>query len=231
MAPPGLSPDMSTLTAPQAPPTPRPTLSAVVRQVATSLLIACVIPVALFYASFVVVGVWAAMGAALAWSYGAIAWRAWTGRRTSGLLILTALVLTGRTAFALVSQSTFVYFLQPILSDLVVGLVFLISMLTARPLVARLAGDFYPMDDELAARRPVRILLSTLTALWATVCLAKAVTMFWFLQTQSLEGFVRIQSVATPTANVVAAAATVAAAALVARREGMLAPRQASLRA
>src|SRR5688500_7161356 len=189
MAPPGLSPDMSTLTAPQAPPTPRPTLSAVVRQVATSLLIACVIPVALFYASFVVVGVWAAMGAALAWSYGAIAWRAWTGRRTSGLLILTALVLTGRTAFALVSQSTFVYFLQPILSDLVVGLVFLISMLTARPLVARLAGDFYPMTDELAARRPIRILLSTLTALWATVCLTKAVTMFWFLQTQSLEGF------------------------------------------
>ena len=228
MAPPGLSPDMSTLAAPEAPPTIRPTLSAVVRQVATSLLIACVIPVALFYASFVVVGVWAAMGAALAWAYGAIAWRAWTGRRTSGLLILTALVLTGRTAFALVSQSTFVYFLQPILSDLVVGLVFLISMLTARPLVARLAGDFYPMTDELAARRPVRILLSTLTALWATVCLAKAVTMFWFLQTQSLEGFVRIQSVATPTANVLAAAATVAAAALVARREGMLAPRRSA---
>ena len=225
MAPPGLTPDMSTYAAPEAQPHHRPTLSAVGRQVATSLLIACIIPVALFYSSFVVFGVWAAMGAALAWSYGAIAWRAWTGRRTSGLLILTALILTGRTAVALISQSTFVYFLQPILSDLVVGLVFLLSMVTARPLVARLAGDFYPMDDELAARRPIRILLSTLTALWASVCLAKAITMFWFLQTQSLEGFVRIQSVATPTTNVLAAAATVAAATLVARREGLLAPR------
>jgi hypothetical protein len=198
----------------------------VVRQVALSLLVACVVPVALFYSCFVTLGVWPAMGVALSWSYGAIAWRACTGRRTSGLLLLTALVLTGRTAFALFAHSTFVYFLQPILSDLVVGLVFLLSMVTARPLVARLAGDFYPMDADLAARPRVRMLLSMLTALWASVCLAKAVTMFWFLQTQPLDGFVRIQSVTTPTANVAAAAATIGLAALVARKEGLLAPRR-----
>jgi hypothetical protein len=225
MAPPSLAPtDMSPRPAPEAPTTPRPTLSAVARQVGVSLLVACVVPVSLFYSCFVLFGVWPAMGVALAWSYGAIAFRALTGRRTSGLLLLTAMVLTGRTVFALVAHSTFVYFLQPILSDLVVGLVFLLSMVTARPLVARLAGDFYPMDDDLRSRPRVRMLLSMLTALWATVCLTKAVTMFWFLQTQSLDGFVRIQSVATPTANVLAAAATLAAATLVGRREGLLAP-------
>ena len=60
---------------------------------------------------------WTAIVGALAWSYGAIAWRALTGRRTSGLLILTAIVMTGRTVIALVTDSTFLYFLQPIISD------------------------------------------------------------------------------------------------------------------
>ena len=38
----------------------------------------------MFYGAFVVAGVWTAIAVALAWSYGAIAWRAVTGRRTSG---------------------------------------------------------------------------------------------------------------------------------------------------
>ena len=86
-----------------------------------SLLIACVIPAAVFYGVLVVADVWTAMVVALVWSYGAIAFRALTGRRTSGLLILTAAVLTGRTVVAAVADSTFLYFLQPIISDGVVA--------------------------------------------------------------------------------------------------------------
>jgi len=226
MAPPGLTPDMSTLAAPQAPPTPRPTLSAVVRQVAVSLLVACIIPVALFYAAFVTVGVGAAMGVALAWSYGAIAWRKWTGRRTSGLLLLTALVLTGRTLIASLADSTFFYFFQPIISDGVVGTAFLLSLISARPIVARLAGDFYPMDHEISLRPGIVQLFRQLTMFWAALCIGKAVVMGWLLFSQPLESFVRIQTVATPTANILAAAATIAAAALVGRKEGLLAPRR-----
>jgi hypothetical protein len=229
MAPPGLATlsSVQTSTAPEAPPTPRPTLSAVVRQVALSLLVACIIPVALFYGAFVTVGVVAAMGAALAWSYGAIAWRAFTGRRTSGLLLLTALVLTGRTVVSLLADSTFFYFFQPIISDGVVGAAFLLSLISARPIVARLAGDFYPMDHEISLRPGIRRLFRRLTAFWAALCIGKAMAMGWLLFSQPLESFVRIQSVATPTANVLAAAATIAAATLVGRREGLLAPRSA----
>lgn len=230
MAPPGLSPslapDMSTLAAPEAPPTPRPTLSAVVRQVAISLLVACIIPVALFYGAFVTIGVGAAMAAAIGWSYGAIVWRKLTGRRTSGLLLLTALVLTGRTAVSLVADSTFFYFFQPIISDGVVGAAFLLSLISARPVVARLAGDFYPMDHELSLRPGIVSLFRRLTLFWAALCIGKAMAMGWLLFSQPLESFVRIQSVATPTANVLAAAATIAAATFVGRREGLLAPRR-----
>src|SRR3954454_24791115 len=94
-----------------------PRLGAVVRRVALSLVIACVIPATLFYACFRLYGVWTAICVALIWSYGAIAWRALTGRRTSGLLLLTALLLTARTVISLAAGSTFLYFLQPIVSD------------------------------------------------------------------------------------------------------------------
>ena len=54
----------------------RPRLRSVIRRVATSLLIACVIPAAVFYGALVITDVWTAMVVALVWSYGAIAFRA-----------------------------------------------------------------------------------------------------------------------------------------------------------
>ena len=137
------------------------------RRVAISLVIACVIPATLFYACFRLYGVWTAIVVALGWSYGAIAWRALTGRRTSGLLLLTALLITARTLISLAAGSTFLYFLQPIISDALVGTAFLASLATARPMVARLAGDFYPMDDELHLRPRIQRLFRNLTVLWA----------------------------------------------------------------
>ncbi|MGB0100354.1 MAG: VC0807 family protein [Nocardioides sp.] len=195
-----------------------------IRRVALSLLIACAVPAAVFYATFRVLGIWPAIVAALAWSYGAIGWRALTGRRTSGLLVLTAAVLTGRTLIALVADSTFLYFLQPIITDGLIALAFLVSLLSARPMVARLAGDFYPMDDELSLRPRVRRLFRNLTMLWAVLCLGKATLTLWLLLSQSLETFVLVKSVAILGINASAIAATIGLAVLVARKEGLLLP-------
>ncbi len=200
----------------------RPSLVAVTRRVSLSLLIAVVIPAALFYGVFVIAGVWTAIAAALGWSYGAIAWRALTRRRTSGLLILTALLLTGRTALSVVADSTWLYFLQPIISDGLVAALFLLSLASARPMVARLAGDFYPMDLELASRPRIRRLFWHLTALWAVLGLAKATMTLWLLQSQSLETFLLVKSISVTSINVLAAFATIGLAALVARKEGLM---------
>jgi intracellular septation protein A len=208
--------------APPALATARPALPTVLRRVGLSLTIACAVPAALFLTSFELFGVWPAILAALAWSYTAITWRAVTGRRTSGLLVLTAIVLTGRTAIALVAQSTFFYFLQPIITDGVVAATFLLSLASARPMVARLAGDFYPMDAELSLRPRMRRLFWRLTAMWAVVCLAKAVAMFWALSSLSLDTFVLVKSISMPAANLLAVVATVCAAVLVARKEGLI---------
>jgi len=187
-----------------------------------SLLIAVVIPAAVFYSFFVLVDVWTAIIAALVWSYGAIAWRAATRRRVSGLLVLAALLLTGRTALSVVADSTWLYFLQPVISDGVVAALFLLSLASTRPMVARLAGDFYPMDHELASRPRVRRLFRNLTILWAVLGLTKAAMTLWLLQSQSLQTFVLVKSVAMLTINVLAAFATIGLAAMVARKEGLL---------
>ena len=75
MAPRGLSPTETGSEPAHFAQPHRPHLGEIVRRVAQSLLVACVVPIALFYAFFVTTGVWAAMVAALGWSYGAIAFR------------------------------------------------------------------------------------------------------------------------------------------------------------
>jgi uncharacterized membrane protein len=200
----------------------RPGLVTVIQRVSLSLLIAVVIPAVVFYSVFVLAGVWAAIIAALVWSYGAIAWRAVTRRRTSGLLILAAVLLTGRTALSVVAGSTWLYFLQPVISDGIVAVLFLLSLASARPMVARLAGDFYPMDHELAMRPRVRRLFRNLTAIWAVLGLTKATITLWLLESQTLETFILVKSISMLSINVVAAFATIGLAALVARQEGLL---------
>ena len=146
-------------------PVAHPCLRAIMHRVGLNLLVACVIPGIAFYTLFVTFGVWPAILGGLVWSYGAISFRALTGRRTSGMLLLTAGVLTVRTIVALAAHSTFIYFLQPVLTDLLIGTVFLLSALTVRPVVARLAGDFYPLTDELHARPGIQRLFRRLTVI------------------------------------------------------------------
>jgi intracellular septation protein A len=208
-----------------------PQLRSVLHRVGINLLVACVIPGIVFYSLFVSVGIWPAIGAGLLWSYGAIAIRALAGRRPSGMLLLTAGVLTIRTIVALAAHSTFIYFLQPVLTDLLIGTTFLVSALTARPVVARLAGDFYPLTDELHSRPGIQRLFRRLTLLWATALLAKAVVVFALLETQPLGTFVLAKGIVVPVTNVTCIALTVLVATAVARHEGLLPTRTAILRA
>src|SRR4051812_29688781 len=78
-----------------------PQLRSILPRVGINLLVACVIPGIVFYTMFVTFGVWPAIGGSLTWSYGVVGIRALSGRRASGLLLLTAGVLTLKTIVAL----------------------------------------------------------------------------------------------------------------------------------
>lgn len=213
------------LATPLATPLHRPhlCLGAVARRAVVNLSIGCLVPAAVFYTLFAVAGVWFAILATLAWSYGTLAWRALTGRRTSALLVLTTAVLTGRTAVALATASPFVYFLQPIVSDGLLATVFLVSLVAGRPLAAKIAGDFYPVDEELAARSRIARLFRGLTMLWAVLWLAKSTIGLWLLLTVPLETYVPLKAGIALGINITSGVITLAAVAHVARRERLLA--------
>ena len=201
----------------------RPPLKAIMRRLAVSLSVACVVPAVMFYVALVTINISAAVIAALTWMYVAMVWRWATKRPVSGLLMLTMAVLTIRTAITLSTGDTFIYFFQPVVSDGIVAVVFLVSLASDRPVVARLAADFYPMDRDLAARPPVRRLFWHLTLLWALVSLVKGGVAMWLLLSQSLVDFVLIKNIMVISVTVFAVAITVWASKKVARKEGLIA--------
>jgi hypothetical protein len=202
---------------------PRPRLRAIVARTAASLAVACVVPAALFSVVLVASGVYVAVVAALAWACGAMCWRWATRRPVSGLLVLTLAIMAVRSGFTLATGNTFVYFIQPVFADATVAVLFLASLLTARPLVARLAPDFYPMDTDLAARPRIRRLFWRLTLMWGVVILAKGAVTLWLLESRSTVDFVVTKNAAVIALTALAAGTTIWLSAIVGRKEGMLA--------
>lgn len=201
----------------------RPQLRAVIRHLALNLLFSALVPAALFYACLLTANLWTALIAALLWCYATVGYRLATGQPMSMLLWLTTAGLTGKTVVAFATGSTLVYFLQPAAGDALVAAAFLVSLATARPAVARLAAEFYPMTHDVAALPRVRKLFARLTLLWAGICAAKAAVTVWLLFSMSLPGFVTAKTVFMPSAAVAGAAVTVWLSVRVARHEGLLA--------
>jgi hypothetical protein len=200
----------------------RPHLRAIIRHLSLSILMANVVPSVLFYLCMVVGNVWMALIAALCWCYGAMAWRLSTKRRTSGLLIITMVGLTAKTLLAFASGSTYVYFLQPAITDAFIAAMFLSSLTTARPVVARLAGDFYPMNADIAERPRIQRLFWNLTLFWAIIAFAKAVVTLWLLEEFPLVTFVAVKGIFILATIAAGTAVTLATAFRVARAEGLL---------
>jgi hypothetical protein len=200
----------------------RPKLGKIIKHLALSLLMANVIPSLLFFLCLRAGNVWTALIAALVWCYGAMAWRIGTKRPVSGLLLISMIGLTAKTVLAVASGSTFVYFLQPAVTDGVVATLFLLSLATARPVVARLAADFYPMNDDVAGRPAIQKLFWRLTLFWATLCFAKSIVTVFMLENMSTVTFVEAKSIFVLAVVIGGTAVTLAAAVKVAKVEGLL---------
>lgn len=194
----------------------------IMTRVVVNVLTAVVVPAALLWAMLELFNIVAAVILALVWMVAAMAWRYATNRPVSGLLLLTLAILTVKTAFTLVTGNTFVYFVQPVFADFAVAIVFLGSLGTSRPVIARLAPDFYPLSDSVAARPQMRALFRHLTLLWGLVILVKGATTLWLLETLSTTNFVLIKGSAIITLTLTAAVVTIGWSVIVGRREGLL---------
>ena len=172
-----------------------PGFRAVVAHAMPTVVEATLIPLVLFTVALHTLGVGAAVSTVVAWSALVVVRRFRTGRRIPGVMVLGALAVAGRAATVIVTGSTFLFFLQPVIGTVVTGLVFLLSVPLGRPLVARLAGDFVPLPAEVFARPAVRRLLEQLSLMWAVVHFANAGLTLYLLQRESVGTFVLLRPV------------------------------------
>jgi intracellular septation protein A len=194
---------------------------AVGRRLVPHLIEATLIPTALFYLGLATLGMRWGLAAALGWSWIAVGRRVIGRAHIPALVLLTCMGITVRTAVFIFSQSTFVFFVQPILGTMLTATVMLGSIALGRPLIGRFAQDFCPMADDLGARPAVIRLFRRLTYLWAGVNILTAVVNLTLLATVPVEIFVGTKTVSAWVFSCTGVALTVSAAVGTARKEGL----------
>jgi intracellular septation protein A len=198
---------------------------AVVRRSGPHLLEASLIPTGLFYGCLVMAGLGTAYAAALIWLYASVLVRVLRHRPIPPLLVLAVIGITVRTTVSITSGSSFVYFAQPVANSLVMAGVFLISIVLGRPLIEKLALEFWPLTPELLALPSVTQLLRGLTFLWAGVNLAMGLTTLTLLLCLPLATYVAVKQFASLAITGTGIAITIDRAMRIARQEGyMVAP-------
>ena len=114
-------------------------------------------PSAAFLAGHAAWGLGGALILAFVWTGSCLGLRIVRHGTPSGLLIIASVSLVLRTSIALVAHSPTAFFLGPDIITAVLGLAFVASAFTSKPLVARVAHDFVParmldLADPRAAR-------------------------------------------------------------------------------
>jgi Protein of unknown function (DUF3159) len=194
---------------------------AVGRRMVPYLVEATLIPTALFYVFLITFELKWAIVAALVWTYAAMGRRIVTGSPISGLLVLATLGISVRTVIYLLSGSSFVYFFQPIMRTVATAAVFALSVCIGRPLIARFAADFCPLEPEVLERPAIQRLFRRLTYLWAAVNALIAAISLTLLLTVPVPVFVGAAAVSAWIVTCAGVVLTVSDAVHTARNEGL----------
>jgi Protein of unknown function (DUF3159) len=208
----------------------RQVVAAVARRGGPKVVEATLIPGVLFYGCLLSGGLGLAYLGAVTWIYGCLARRCLRRRPVPPLLVLSAVGITVRTAVAMWSGSSFLYFVQPVVGTVATGGVFIVSLAVGRPLIGRFAGDFWPITPDMAENPGVVSLFRGLTVLWAVVNMATATLTFILLLWLPLATFVAAKQISGLGITVAAIAVTIMWSHRVACREGIVrAPLRAAL--
>ncbi|MGI9053143.1 MAG: VC0807 family protein [Ilumatobacteraceae bacterium] len=194
---------------------------AVVRRLVPFLIEATLIPTVLFYIFFASLGLFWAFIASSCWAFACVAHRLLHGHTVPAFLVLACVGIGIRTGIYIWSNNPFIYFLQPVLRTLLTAGAFALSVVIGRPLIARFADDFCPLDVEVQRRPGITQLFRRLTYQWAFVNLALAAVSLSLLWTVSTAVFVGATTVATWVITTTGVCVTVSAAVSTARTEGL----------
>jgi hypothetical protein len=162
-------------------------------------------PLLVFYAVLVTVGLFWAFAGALALCYLTILVRLVRRGPVPALLLICAALLTMRSVIGMLTDSAFLYFLQPSLGNFLVGGLFLLSVPLNRPLAGRLAGEFCSLPSGLVGHHRLRAFFRRVSLLWAFVFCANGVVTIWMLIGLPLTEFLFLSFSSSSGLTVVAA--------------------------
>jgi hypothetical protein len=166
---------------------PHPLL--VLRHAIPVILESVVAPFAAYYCVLLISGFRGALLSALAWSYFLIGRRFFRHERVSTLLMLGTALLTLRTIVSFVTDSAFVYFIQPTMSAFVASFLLVLTALAGRPFTQRFTHDFCPLTPELLARPSVHRFFIRVSFLWAVTMFLNGAIVLALLLTASARSF------------------------------------------
>ena len=189
---------------PSIEPVTLPPLRRVARRATPQVIDGVLLPLTLFLVADYLAGIGMAMAAGLGWSGFAIIRRIRRSRRVPAIVILGALMLSVRSALALMTGSAFLYFLQPTLGMAVVSLAFLLSVGARRPLSRHFAGDFITLPLGLLDCPHVHRFFIQNSMMWAVVAFFNAAAAYWLLVTLATTTFAITQAAFSLSVTVIA---------------------------
>ena len=158
------------------------------------ILEAAIIPLALFYLLFQLVGFNGGLFAALGWSVAAVLVRLVRRKPVPAALVLMTVLFAARTAIGYVTGDVVLYFLQPTMKNFLIAFVLLVSASLRRPFIAKLAGDFCALPDEFTSHPKVRRFFLRVSLLWALVFITNGAVTLWMLLSATLEQFLAMST-------------------------------------
>ena len=161
----------------------------VARRAVPQVIEAVLVPAAILMLVTTVATTTVAIGAALAWGLGALAWRCVSRRRVAGITVLAVARLLARSVVAVVAGSTFLYFLQPVIGGFCVAGAFLVSVIIDRPLARRFARDF-GLPHRTASDPRFHQVFRRISVMWGVIGIANAAAGLWLLVTQTMSVYV-----------------------------------------
>jgi uncharacterized membrane protein len=141
--------------------------------------------------------------------------------------MLGAGLLTLRAVLAFWTNSSFLYFLQPVAGTVATATAFAFTALAGRPLLDRLVHEFCPLPAALSHRLRVNHYFRYVSAVWTLAYLVNAAGTVWLLSTSSLGGFLMLRALLSPLLVTMTVVVSYLLFRIMMRREGVQLTRHA----
>jgi intracellular septation protein A len=187
------------MASPREPPTPPDALDlpgpveprAILRQVAPRMVRDALGPLAVFFAGWKLVGLAAGISSALVFGVAVLLNERRQGRRAALVRVTLALVCL-RAIVGFTSGSATVYLAQEIGIDVLLGTTVLATLAAARPISGWIAADVYPFPPEILHSETFARVMRTITLVWGTYFLVRAIVRLTALLTLSTDSYVLV---------------------------------------